>query len=228
MKPIIVLSALLITRFVWAGTLTDDFGDGDFEGWRETWMNQNQTTWKVESGVLTRENLSNWGAYLVIGDMTWQDYEVECDARLTTIKNAIPSIALGLRHNGQVGAQSKTIAFGLMLANQFGPEGAVANYLANNAANIRKTKAQPFEVGKWYHLKVTVQGDHFQFYVDGSKVIDIHDKTLESGGVGLEVHAGVAQYDNVIIKGDAVPDLSLSVSPQGKLATLWAELKSIK
>jgi len=159
------------------------------------------------------------------------NYEVEVDARLTTIKNAGASIEFGLRNSGQTGAQLRAMGFGLIRANQFGPEGAFAMYFANNAVNVRKTKALPFEIGKWYHLKVTVQGDHFQFYVDGSKEIDIHDKTLGSGGVGLGAHAGVAQYDNVSIKGDAVPDLSLSVSPispQSKIAILWAELKSIK
>ena len=65
----------------WAGTLRDNFADGDFEGWRETWMNQNQTSWKVESGVLTGENPSNWSAFLIIGDATWRDYEVECDTK---------------------------------------------------------------------------------------------------------------------------------------------------
>jgi hypothetical protein len=166
-----------------------------------------------------------------MGDMTWQDYEVEADARLTSFGNADACIDFGLRQSGQTGAQFKALAFGLIRANQFGPEGTYAIYLASNAANVRKTTGRQVEIGKWYHIKVTVQGDHYQFYVDGSKEIDIHDKTLESGGVGLGARAGVVQYDNVSIKGDAVPDLGLSVSPvspQGKTAILWAELKSIK
>jgi len=231
MRTIVMLCVMLAAASAWAGTLVDDFSDGDFEGWRETWLLHNQTTWKVESGVLTGDNPSGWGTYLVIGDMTWQDYEVEADARLTSIKSADACFEFGLRQSGQVGAQFKALAFGLIRANQLCPEGAYAIYLANNAANVRKTKARQVEIGKWYHLKVTVQGDHYQFYVDGSKEIDIHDKTLGSGGVGLGARAGVVQYDNVSIKGDAVPDLSLSVSPvspQGKTAILWAELKSIK
>jgi hypothetical protein len=231
MRAIVTLFVLLTAASAWAGTLVDDFSDGDFEGWGETWLLHNQTTWKVESGVLTGDNPSSWGTYLAMGDMTWQDYEVEADARLTSFRNADALLGIGLRQSGQVGAQFKELWFGLIRANQFGPEGAYAIYLANNAANVRKTKARQVEIGKWYHLKVTVQGDHYEFYVDGRKEIDIHDKTLESGGVGLAARAGVVQYDNVSIKGDAVPDSSLSVSPvspQGKTAILWAELKSIK
>ena len=223
-----MLCMLLTAASAWAGTLVDDFSDGDFDGWGEAWMLHNQTTWKVESGVLTGDNPSAWGTYLIIGDMTWQDYEVEADALLTTIKNTAASIEIGLRQNGQVGAQFKAITFVLMKTSWVGPEGAYALYFANNAVSVRKTIARPFEIGKWYHLKVTVQGDHYQFYVDGSKEIDIHFKTLESGGAAFGAHSGVAQYDNVSIKGDAVPDLGLSVSPQGKSAILWAELKSIK
>jgi hypothetical protein len=231
MRAIVILFMMLTAASAWAGTLVDDFSDGDFDGWGEAWMLHNQTTWKVESGVLTGDNPSQWGTYLIIGDMAWQDYEVEVDARLTTIRNGGASIEIGLRQNGQVGAQFKAITFVLMKASWVGPEGAYALYFANNAVSVRKTIARQFEIGKWYHLKVTVQGDHYQFYVDGSKEIDIHFKTLESGGVALGAHAGVAQYDNVSIKGDAVPDLGLSVSPvspQGKNAILWAELKSIK
>lgn len=228
MRAIVMLCVLLTAASAWAGTLVDDFSDGDFEGWGEAWMLHNQTTWKVESGVLTGDNPSAWGTYLIIGDMTWQDYEVEADALFTTIKNNAASIEIGLRQNGQVGAQFKAITFVLMKASWLGPEGAYALYFTNNAVTVRQTKARQFEIGKWYHLKVTVQGDHYQFYVDGSKEIDIDFKTLESGGAALGAHSGVAQYDNVKIKGDAVPDSNLSVSPQGKSAILWAELKSIK
>ena len=224
---VIILFMFLLATSAWAGTLRDDFSDRNFEGWRETWMKENQTTWKVESGVLTGENPSGWSAFLIIGDETWQDYEVECDTQIIAIRNSIPSVGIGLRHSGQVGAASQTIFLGLVASNVFPWPGACANYLANNNAFLKKTKVMPVEVGKWYHLKVRVQGDYFEFEVDGNQVIAIHDKTLASGAVGLEAHAAVAQYDNVIIRGDNVPDINLSVNPKGKLTDTWVHLKQI-
>lgn len=85
----------------------------------------------------------------------------------------------------------------------------------------------PVEVGKWYHLKVRAQGDQFEFEVDGKQVITIHDKTLTSGAMGLEAHAGVSQYDNVVITGDDVPDMNLSVTSKGKLTTAWGRIKQV-
>lgn len=219
----------LFPTFVWAGTWRDDFNDGDFQGWKETWMKQNQTIWKVESGVLIGENPSNWGAYLVIGDAGWQDYEVECDARIVAIENSIPSFAIAMRHNGQNGAATKTLVLGLVaLANPLGPSGIYATYLANNDAFPRKIKAMTVELNRWYHLKAKVQGDLYELEVDGEKLISIHDKTLKSGMVGLEAHAGVNQYDNVIITGHDVPDFNpgyTPVEPASKLTSVWARLK---
>jgi len=57
LKTFVILYILSITFPAWAGTMMDDFSDGNYDGWSETWMNQNQTTWKVESGVLIGENL---------------------------------------------------------------------------------------------------------------------------------------------------------------------------
>jgi len=228
MRTLIIL--FLLSTFALAGTFKDDFNDGDFQGWKETWMKQNQTIWKVESGVLIGDNPSNWSAFLVIGDVGWQDYEVECDARIIAIKNSIPSFGIGMRHNGRNGAASQTVALALVAsANFLGPAGAYAVYLADNDVFPRKIKAMTVELNRWYHLKAKVQGDLYELEVDGEKLISIHDKTLKSGMVGLEAHAGINQYDNVVITGPDVPDFNPSgytpVEPASKLASVWARLK---
>ncbi|MFC1712475.1 family 16 glycoside hydrolase [Candidatus Poribacteria bacterium] len=226
MKITIILCLLLFALPAWAGTLFDDFSDGDFEGWTETWMNQNQTTWKVESGVLMCDNLSDWSAFLVIGDSTWQDYVVTCKARFVAARNNLPTFGIGLRHSGLVGAGFKTIWFGLNpFPMQFLGEGAGVVYLEEVQQVTKKEKQMPVEAGRWYNLKVNAQGDHFIFYVDGEEVIDIRDNSLVSGAVGLEAHAAIAEYDNVMITGDNVPDMNLSVNSSGKLTISWARLK---
>ena len=222
----IAMMCLIIAPVAEPGTLFDDFSDGNFEGWRETWMQLNQATWQVESGILIGDNPADWSNFLVVGDNTWQDYEIECDTRIVSVKNTIPSVGIGLRHSGQNGAASQTLAFALVAQNNIlGPEGAYAVYLGNNSVGLRKIEAMPVEVGRWYHIKESAQDNHFEFHVDGDKVIDIHDDTLTSGAVGLEAHAGVSQYDNVVITGDDIPGLNLSVTPQHKLVTTWAQIR---
>ena len=228
MRFFVILFLLLLALPAFAGTLRDDFSDGNFDGWSETWMNQNQTTWKVESGVLIGDNPSNWSAFLVVGDPTWKDYEITCDARLVTVRNTIPTFGIGIRHNKQVGAAFKTFWFGLnLMPNQFLPMGAGIVYLSEAHRLVKVTKEMPVEIGKWYRLMVNFSKDHLEGFVDGKKVVDIIDNSLVSGAVGLEAHSCIAQYDNIIIKGDDVPDLNLHVQPLGKLPVYWSQIRRL-
>ncbi len=61
--------------------------------------------------------------------------------------------------------------------------------------------------GIWHDLTVEAQGDHFQIFFNGKKVIDAHDKTFtEAGKIGVWTKA-----DSVIYFDD------LSVEPLGNL-----------
>jgi len=53
--------------------------------------------------------------------------------------------------------------------------------------------------GKWHELSVEAQGDHFQVFYDGKKVIDAHDKTFtDSGKFGVWTKAdSVIQFDDL-------------------------------
>jgi hypothetical protein len=53
--------------------------------------------------------------------------------------------------------------------------------------------------GKWHELAVEAQGDHFQVFYDGNKVIDAHDKTFtEAGKFGVWTKAdSVIHFDDL-------------------------------
>ena len=49
--------------------------------------------------------------------------------------------------------------------------------------------------GEWHHLKITMDGDHIQCYLDGEKMLDVKDATLASAGkVGLWSKADAQTY----------------------------------
>ena len=58
-------------------------------------------------------------------------------------------------------------------------------------------------------------------------MIDYKDKTHPTSmvGVGSVVHTTTAHFDDFVATGDDIPDLTLSVSPQSKLAVIWAKEK---
>jgi hypothetical protein len=53
--------------------------------------------------------------------------------------------------------------------------------------------------GKWHELAVEVEGEHFQVFYDGKKVIDAHDKTfIDAGKFGVWTKAdSVIQFDDL-------------------------------
>ena len=53
--------------------------------------------------------------------------------------------------------------------------------------------------GKWHDLAVEAQGDHFQVFYDGQKVMDAHDKTFtDAGKFGVWTKAdSVIQFDDL-------------------------------
>jgi hypothetical protein len=53
--------------------------------------------------------------------------------------------------------------------------------------------------GKWHELAVEAQGDHFQVFFNGQKVIDAHDKTFsDAGKFGVWTKAdSVIQFDDL-------------------------------
>ena len=90
-------------------------------------------------------------------------------------------------------------------------------------------QSKPFEwkLNKWYQLKVEAKESRFKFYLDDELMIDYKDKTHPTGmiGFGSAVHTTTAHFDDFVATGDDIPDLNLSVSPQSKLAVIWAEEK---
>ena len=101
------------------------------------------------------------------------------------------------------------------------------------------------KLNKWSHLKLSVKGEHFilglngknivetgdDFVVkDGDRVlIDIEVRELNhslTGGVGFGLVNYTALFDNITVTGDSIPNSGgFAVTPQGKLATTWGDLK---
>lgn len=74
----VVLTLLLLVLKAWAGKITDDFEDGDLNGWKPSEVSGGEEAkWVVKNGelVFTSENFCQMSAALAIGDETWTDYE---------------------------------------------------------------------------------------------------------------------------------------------------------
>ena len=80
-------------------------------------------------------------------------------------------------------------------------------------------------MNRWYHLKGIAHEDNFELYIDGELMASMSDSRFPTGRVGLQANGCLANFDNVIITGDDVPDNTAAVSASGKLATTWGQLR---
>ena len=91
----------------------------------------------------------------------------------------------------------------------------------------RKIVKRTTSVNKWHDIKIEAKKDKFAFYIDGELITEYIDSTAPNGTVRFFANWGiVAHLDYVVITGDDVPDVSLSVTPKAKLTTSWGKLKS--
>ncbi len=59
--------------------------------------------------------------------------------------------------------------------------------------------------GQWFTIRIVQHGDHIQGFLDGKKLLDVHDATFtEPGGVGLWTKADAAtRFDDLAVRPEA-------------------------
>ena len=175
--------SLLLAAQVLAGTLKDNFNDGDLDGWTHECSHLDplgnvglcktktgDSTWKIEKGILTvSAGELDQIPFISIGDQSWRNYTVYVRTRLVKHqpRNSWNESA-GLAVRVATILDFYMIGLGTV---SFNPKTAHIFYLQNNFG-IRNLRPTPFEwkINKWYQLKVEAKGDQFKYHVDGEIV----------------------------------------------------------
>ena len=209
-----------------AGTWRDDFEDGNLDGWEGV-----NHAWTVEDGECSGEFFANPKIEMIrIGDARWKDYTVKCKMKFVGIDKKPPQTGAGIffRDSGDLGDS----CYGFLI----NPNSDTA--VGWEVVAVLSEIPLPFTFSKdtWYELKIIVEGEHFEFYIDGKPAGEFEDNSNPSGKVGLCVKNVHAHFDDLIISGDDVEDggswdaakhpEEKAVEPKGKLATSWGKLKT--
>jgi hypothetical protein len=219
---IIVLVLSILATSVRAGTLRDDFSDGNYDGWQVGNVSTPGSMWEVENRVLIGTRTNGWGAGMTIGELSWQDVTIEYDAHMTT--NFGTTYAIGIILRAQDVNMHNGVSFWI---GKWGQRDAVSIFIVCDNLDFVKEVTQPFPfvLNSWYNLRGNVTGNRYRFYVDDELLMDFRDDLYKSGRFGIIISGSKVLCDNVIITGNDVPDMNLSVTPAGKLATTWSKLK---
>jgi len=243
MKCIVIGVVLcLLVSSAWAGTLTDNFDDGDFDGWRMFTgqaggsLIDQSVQWMVEKGELvgTSKDVCTWGGMFGIGDKTWKDYEFEFQFR---IEKTFPTPA----GCGRIGWP--LVGFGVHYDNpsEFVVHGLDVVVLQrggvfNDVICERWFQGGWFDVAgvgtisieEWHTAKIIADGNQYKMFVNDQLLCDATHNLPDAGAAVLLVKNAEVHFDNVKITGDDIPNksLGLPVESKTKLATTWGNIKN--
>jgi hypothetical protein len=228
------LTLFLLMTSAWAGTLRDNFDDGDLDGWKLWKLGDQTTQWSVKDGELvsTSQNVCTWASILMIGDYSWRDYEVKADFKVEQIfglgcGSRSPSVLTILRI-------APDAMRGVNVLIQSGADKIfdwcacqAATGVGGNVQTMQSIDCVTVKEGEWYTMRVVANGDNYEMFIDETKICEHKNALPKDGTAGVGAANCEVHFDNVVIKGDDIPnmDLSAAVSPKAKLAKTWGEIK---
>jgi hypothetical protein len=217
---VIVLLMSLLAISIWAGTFRDNFNDGNFRGWTTPFGGE----WSVKDGAVLCQHSSKT-VVLSIGEPDWEDYTVTFDGKIES-HNGMYAIGGMIRSdernfNDVYFCLARTLVGGDRIETGVSEAQQPVGTIINDNFSL--------ELDKWYNFRATLMGTQFDFFLDNELVIsvDYNDYPLpQSGKFSLWSRwADKSYFDNVVITGNDVPDLNLSVTPKSKLTNTWGRIK---
>lgn len=249
MKSIIIVAALSLLLFSgWAGTFIETFNDGDLEGWHElVQLNEAPGSWKIIDDELHTVSHDPAIRLLTTGDEKWEDYTIEFDVKPLK-KHGIGAISIAARIK-ETWLILCSIADPVVIVDGKAVPGGEKVYCS--AGNLHDVifiefHSEPhllLRLNKWSHLKLSVDSNIVTFWINEKRIMEPTEFLIPkgvqheefnfdefpdflTGSVGLGSANYTARFDNITVTGDTIPNSGgFAVTPQGKLATTWGQLK---
>ncbi len=236
-----LLTSLTLADTTLAGTFVETFDNKDLNKWQEIIQHDAAPgSWEVIDGELHAISLEGFTRLLTIGDETWRSYTIEFDVK--PLKKHGPgniAVAARIKRTWAVWCVVGDLAFPA-LRPEFRASCFAGNLHSDKALFLGSKPHPSLKLNKWSHLKLSVHGNLFTFWINGKQVLDplgvpeLRDlpeplnefPNFSTGRAGLGLSNHTARFDNIMITGDSIPDRGgLSVKPRGKLTKTWGSLK---
>lgn len=199
--------------------LTDNFNDGNDNGWKPI-----QGKWSVKNGKYVQEEIkwtttTTYETYTrsFFGEVNWENYVCEAKVRIEKGGELAPIIGIFFR----VTEKSEKGDYYYFRLDARAAEGPALIKSPNTI--IIENRAKPCKLNQDYILKVEVNGDSIKCYIDGKLEIEAQDKSFMKGAIGVGTFNAEGHFDDVTVNGEGIP---MAVSPKQKLTTSWALIKS--
>ena len=200
-----------------AGTLMDNFDDGDLMGWNIN----------IAAGVtVINGELQFKGADPIIaklGDAPWKGYSLKARVKIARFANSgWFSIRILQGASGDLSGY-----YELRLAKK----GTIAALYVNNHCVESFRTLEEIKENVWHRVEIKLSDGKVSVYLDGVLIAKLTDMKL-SGYMDMCSIKGTHTFvDDIVISGPNIPDTgpsglnSFAVKPRLKLATTWGKIK---
>ena len=245
MRFTIIITLLFLLPFsAAAGTFLETFDNKELEGWRKLiQLDKAPALSEIVNGELEVVNRDTHLHFFTTGDETWENYTVEFDVKPLK-KHGIGGIAIAVRVNESWLVYCAIRDIVVAIDDKPPVHERQTDCLSGDLHNVVFTQIgtaphQLLKLDKWSHLKLDVSGDMLTFWVNEKQVMEPAEFQLIevvreqlgfpeflTGGIGFGLANYTARFDNITITGASIPNRGgLAVTPGGKLAITWGDLK---
>ncbi len=190
--------------------------DSHADGW--TVANGN---WSLEEGVYKLASGAQ-AEHSLVGDAAWQDYTIEAKVRLDAGNWA------GIAFRAK--SDMEYYVYYLNVPNNITElwRHKTGNWTARDKIGQLSGKNVTIANGKWFDMKIIVEGDIMALSIDGEMQGELVDDTpakYSAGQAGVWGWQTGASFDDFKVSGDDIEGDGTPVEPLDKLTTTWGRIK---
>ena len=205
-----VALAASLTGAAYAATLfSDDFADGNANGWTVS-----GGSWSVvtDGTPVYQQSGTSSDARARAGSTTWTNYTVTARVKPTAVNGTNRFVAVLAR------AQSATSYYYLALRSNNTVE---LKKLVNGSSTTLATAGTTFSLNTWYTLSLEVTGSTLRGSVNGGAPLTATDTQYTSGQIGVATFNASARFDDIAVNDGPGPSPSptATTSPSASPST---------
>jgi hypothetical protein len=199
---VLTATAIALSPVAQAATLfTDDFSDGNTNGWSKS-----GGTWAVVTDgtpALRQSQASSENARLFAGSTSWTAYRVQ--ARVKPLSFGSGSL-VGLL--SRASGSTKFYRLALLPGNQ-----VQLQAVNGSSVTVIGSASRTVSTGTWYTLAIEASGTTIRATVDGTQVAQGTNSLVAAGRMGFQTLYSTASFDDVVVTDSATtPPTSTSSS----------------
>jgi len=153
--------------------------------------------WSIEGNVLRQDSPAE-NVHIEFGEAAWKDYEFSLEARKVAGAEGFLII---------VRSPEPGNLYWWNLGGWGNREHALEAKHNERQSPAGRRRPGKIATGKWYQIKLRVEGDHIEGFLNGEKLLDVHDGRYSRGKVGVGTWRTQAEFRN--FKVSSLDGLSL-------------------